>query len=92
MHFMWAAVIGFMVGAIFNRVRPGVGRRHMLAVAGIGVGSAVTAAVIGRGLGFRAPGGHPGLGLYLSVGMMWTLIALSAFVVSRRPTGSATDR
>ena len=30
MHFLWAIVIGFLVGTIVNRLRPGHDRKHML--------------------------------------------------------------
>jgi uncharacterized membrane protein YeaQ/YmgE (transglycosylase-associated protein family) len=86
MHFMWAVVIGIMVGVIANLLRPGHAPRRMLGTMGIGAGGAVLAAVLGRGLGFRAASGHPGIGLYLSVGIMWCLLAASALIVSRRPT------
>jgi uncharacterized membrane protein YeaQ/YmgE (transglycosylase-associated protein family) len=92
MHFMWAAVIGFLAGAIANRLRPGHDGRHMLSTAGVGIVAAIIAFGIGRVLHFKTATEHPSIGLYLSVGMMWTLIAVAAFVVSRSPTRPATDR
>lgn|SRR6478609_701913 len=89
MHFMWAMVIGFIAGTLVNRLRPGHDRKHLLTDFGVGIGAALVAGVIGRVIGFRSAGsGHPSIGLYVSIGAMWALLAITAIVVSRRPDES----
>jgi uncharacterized membrane protein YeaQ/YmgE (transglycosylase-associated protein family) len=88
MHFLWAMVIGFLVGTIVNRLRPGHDRKHMLIEFGAGATAAVCAFLLGRVIGFRSAVGdtNTGVGLYLSVGITWLLLLAAGLVVSRRRT------
>ena len=88
MHFLWAIVIGFLVGTIVNRLRPGHDRKHMLVEFGAGATAAVCAFLLGRVIGFRAAFGdsNTGIGLYLSVGVTWLLLLTVGLVVSKRRT------
>jgi uncharacterized membrane protein YeaQ/YmgE (transglycosylase-associated protein family) len=85
MHFLWAMVIGFLVGTIVSRLRPGHDSRHLLVDFGAGATAAVCAFLLGRVIGFRgAVGESPGLGLYLSVGVTWLLLLTAGVIVSKR--------
>jgi uncharacterized membrane protein YeaQ/YmgE (transglycosylase-associated protein family) len=92
MHFLWAVVIGFLVGTIVNRLRPGHDPKHMLVDFGAGATAAVCAFLLGRVIGFRRAFGdsNTGIGLYLSVGITWLLLLTVGLVVSRRRTSDDT--
>jgi len=88
MHFMWAIVIGFLVGTIVNRLRPGHDGKHMMVDFSAGAVAAVSAFLLGRLIGFKGAitDNNTGIGLYLSVGVTWLLLLTAGLIVSRRRT------
>lgn len=84
MHFIWAVVIGIIAGTITNRLRPGHDRRRATVDFAVGLVAAVAAFLIGRVLHFRAAGGGLGMGLYISIGITWLMVAIAGWVVVRR--------
>ena len=56
MRFLWAAIIGLIVGAIAKLLISGTGPAGCLPTALLGIAGGVLAAVVGQSLGWYLPG------------------------------------
>ncbi|HEY9067612.1 MAG TPA: GlsB/YeaQ/YmgE family stress response membrane protein [Burkholderiaceae bacterium] len=56
MHYVWMAIIGFVVGLIARAILPGTQSLGIILTAVLGIAGAFVAGFIGQALGWYAPG------------------------------------
>ncbi len=56
MHYLWMAVVGFVVGLIARALLPGTQSLGMILTAVLGIAGGLVAGVVGQALGWYAPG------------------------------------
>ncbi len=60
MHYLWIAIIGFIVGLVARAVLPGDQKLGMIMTAVLGIAGSFVANFAGQALGFYAAGGAAG--------------------------------
>ena len=61
MHYLWMAIIGFVVGLIARAILPGDQKVGMVMTALLGIAGSFVTNLAGQSLGWYAPGGNAGL-------------------------------
>ena len=56
MHYLWMAIVGFVVGLIARAILPGTQSLGMILTAVLGIAGGLVAGVVGQALGWYAPG------------------------------------
>jgi len=60
MHYVWMAVIGFIVGLIARAILPGTQSLGIILTAVLGIAGSFLAGFVGQALGWYAPGATAG--------------------------------
>jgi len=84
MHYVWMAIIGFVVGLIARAILPGTQKLGIILTAVLGIVGAFLAGLIGQALGWYAAG--EGAGFIASI--IGAIILLFAYVKLKGDSGA----
>ncbi|HTP71509.1 MAG TPA: GlsB/YeaQ/YmgE family stress response membrane protein [Burkholderiaceae bacterium] len=90
MHYVWMAIVGFVVGLIARAIMPGDQKLGMIMTAVLGIVGSLVAGFLGQAIGWY-PEGHPAGFIASVVGALIVLFVYMKFIAkSGGSSGSST--
>lgn len=88
MHFVWMALVGFVVGLVARAVLPGTQSLGLILTAALGIAGSFVAGFLGQALGWYGAGQGPGF-IGSVVGAVLVLWLYGKFVAGKSGGGDA---